>query len=65
MDINRINELYKKSKEVGLNDDELREQSELRREYIENIKNSLKSNIENIRLIDKDGNEIKPEKKRP
>lgn len=65
MDINRINELYKKSKEVGLNEDELREQSELRREYIENIKNSLKSNIENIRLIDKDGNEIKPEKKRP
>lgn len=65
MDIIRINELYKKSKEVGLNEDELREQSELRREYIENIKNSLKSNIENIRLIDKDGNEIKPEKKRP
>ena len=35
--IARINELYHKSKEVGLSDAELKEQLILRKEYLDNI----------------------------
>ena len=43
--INRINELYKKSKETGLTDEEKKEQEALRREYIESMKTSLKNQL--------------------
>ena len=43
--INRINELYKKSKETGLTEAEKKEQEELRREYIESMKTSLKNQL--------------------
>lgn len=50
--INRINELAKKKKTVGLTDEELTEQTKLRRIYIDNIKIQLKNNLENIELVD-------------
>ena len=43
--INRINELYKKSKDIGLTEEEKKEQEELRREYIESMKTSLKNQL--------------------
>ena len=43
--IDRINELYKKSQETGLTDEEKQEQNELRREYIEAMKTSLKNQL--------------------
>ena len=39
--IARINELYHKSKEVGLSDAELKEQLILRKEYIDSVRRNL------------------------
>ena len=41
LDIKRINELYKKSKEVGLTEEEKLEQAKLRRAYIDSVKASI------------------------
>ena len=56
--IDRINELAKKKKRVGLSKDELNEQAELRRQYIDEFKNSLRQQIEGIKIIDDDGNAL-------
>lgn len=53
--IQRINELYKKSKTEGLTDDELLEQKALRAEYIESFRNNLRSQLNNIDIKEKDG----------
>ena len=48
-DIKRINELAKKSKTVeGLTEAELKEQAQLRKAYIENVKKNLKAQLDNI-----------------
>lgn len=46
--INRINFLYKKSKEEGLTQEELDEQQKLRRFYIDSFKNNLRAQLETI-----------------
>ncbi|NLZ49116.1 MAG: DUF896 domain-containing protein [Clostridiales bacterium] len=46
--VNRINFLYKKSKEVGLTSEELEEQQRLRRKYIDAFKNNLRAQLETI-----------------
>ncbi|HCW04638.1 MAG TPA: DUF896 family protein [Clostridium sp.] len=46
--VNRINLLYKKSKEVGLTAEELEEQQKLRRIYIDSFKNNLRAQLETI-----------------
>ena len=53
--IARINELAKKQKSVGLSEDEKKEQAELRKEYIESIRNSLRADLNNISIVEKDG----------
>lgn len=45
LDINRINELYKKSKEVGLTEEEKEEQRVLRKAYIDSIRNNIISQL--------------------
>ncbi|MEG1613162.1 MAG: DUF896 domain-containing protein [Clostridia bacterium] len=59
LNINRINELAKKAKEEGLTDLEKSEQDVLRREYIESVKASLQSNLDNTYIVDKFGNKRK------
>lgn len=55
-DIKRINELAKKSKTVeGLTDAELKEQAQLRKAYIENVKKNLKVQLDNIDIREADG----------
>lgn len=49
--IDRINELYKKKKEVGLSDAEQAEQAQLRRLYIDSFKANLKSQLDNIKVV--------------
>jgi uncharacterized protein YnzC (UPF0291/DUF896 family) len=58
--IKRINELAKKAKNEGLNEQEKEEQSLLRREYIDSVRNSLKANLDTITIVkvDEDGNEL-------
>lgn len=48
--IKRINELYKKSKEEGLNEAEKEEQQVLRRRYIDNVKANFKVQLEGVEL---------------
>lgn len=48
--IKRINELYKKSKEEGLNESEKEEQQKLRRRYIDSVKNNFRAQLETVEL---------------
>lgn len=57
--INRINELARKKKSVGLTDAELEEQAILRREYIDGFKASLISQLENTYIVEPDGTKRK------
>ena len=58
--IDRINELAKK--EV-LTEEEKEEQKALRKEYVEEFKNSLKSQLDNTYIVDDKGNKEKLKKK--
>ena len=53
--IDRINELYRKSKAEGLTAAERSEQKILRQEYLELIRRNLKSQLNNIDVEEKDG----------
>lgn len=46
--IERINFLYKKSKEEGLNEKEKEEQQELRKDYIERVKGNFRAQLNTI-----------------
>lgn len=53
--IDRINELYRKSKAEGLTEAEKKEQKILRQEYLESIRGNLRSQLNNIDIKEKDG----------
>ncbi len=53
--IKRINELYHKSKNEGLTNAEKQEQQKLRRDYIDSIKANLRGNLDNMKILEKDG----------
>ena len=53
--INRINELYRKSKAEGLTEAEKKEQKILRQEYLELVKRNLRNQLNNIDIEEKDG----------
>ena len=53
--IDRINELYRKSKAEGLSEVEKMEQQILRKEYIDAIKRNFSSQLDNISIQEKDG----------
>ena len=53
--IARINELYHKSQDQGLTPEEKEEQAKLRREYIDSVKNNLRSQLNNINIQNEDG----------
>jgi 5-formyltetrahydrofolate cyclo-ligase len=54
-DIARINELYHKQKGEGLNDAEKAEQAKLRRAYIDAIKGNIRTQLNNIDIVDENG----------
>lgn len=53
--ITRINELYHKSKEEGLTDEEKKEQKCLRQEYMEAFRRNLRGQLNNIDIQEEDG----------
>lgn len=53
--IKRINELYHKSQNEGLTEEEKLEQAKLRAEYAANIRASLKSQLDNVSIQELDG----------
>jgi len=63
--VERINELYKKSKASGLTEEEKQEQAQLRRQYIDRVKLNLVNTLENTVFVDEDGKEIPIKKKDP
>ena len=50
--IERINELAHKKKSVGLTEEELREQADLRQEYLESIRANFRQTLESIEYKD-------------
>ncbi|MGM9652485.1 MAG: DUF896 domain-containing protein [Eubacteriales bacterium] len=61
--IDRLNELARKSRAQGLSDDEAREQSALRAEYIAAYRASLRGILENTYIERPDGTREKLQKK--
>lgn len=53
--IDRINELYRKSKAEGLTDAEKKEQALLRQEFLANVRSNLRSQLNNIDMVNEDG----------
>ena len=53
--IDRINELYRKSKAEGLTEEEKKEQDLLRKEFIADVKNNLTSQLNSIDIQNEDG----------
>ena len=51
----RVNELYHKSQDVGLTEDEKKEQEELRKAYVANVRKNLRGQLDNISIVEKDG----------
>jgi uncharacterized protein YnzC (UPF0291/DUF896 family) len=49
--IQRINELYKKQKETGLTEEEKKEQEKLRRLYVDSFKESLRAQLDNVKVV--------------
>ncbi|HHU90888.1 MAG TPA: DUF896 domain-containing protein [Clostridiaceae bacterium] len=53
--IDRINELARKAKCEGLTEEEKLEQQALRKEYIAEFRQSMKSTLENVVIVEPDG----------
>ena len=61
--INRINELYHKSKAKGLTPEEAKEQIELRKEYVAAFRNNLRGTLDTIKIKNPDGSIIDVKKR--
>ena len=59
VDIARINFLAKKSREVGLTEEEKAEQYKLRREYIDSVVGNMRSSLDTTYVVDESGNKTK------
>ena len=49
--IDRINVLAKKSKNIGLTEDEKEEQKRLRKEYLASFRNNFKKQLDSIEIV--------------
>lgn len=63
--MDRINHLARKSKSEGLNPEEKKEQDKLRKEYLEAFRSSFKKTLDNVIIVDEEGNRRKLTDKRP
>lgn len=61
--IDRINALARKSRETGLTEEEKQEQALLRREYVDSVLGSLRSQLDGVVLVDEKGRKTKLRKK--
>mgnify|MGYP004510376407 FL=1 len=53
--IDRINALYRKSQAEGLTEEEKKEQALLRKEFVASVKSNLRSQLNNIDMVNEDG----------
>ena len=61
--IARLNELARKSKTIGLTEEEKQEQATLRLEYLASIRQSLEAQLDTVYFLEKDGTKTKLKKK--
>lgn len=61
--IERINELYRKSKAEGLTEAEAEEQKELRTAYIQAFRNNLRGTLDTLKIQNPDGTIIDVKKR--
>lgn len=57
--LERIGQLSRKQRSVGLTEEEAKEQAALRQEYLAAIRQDLTGTLENTYLVDPDGNKRK------
>lgn len=60
--IARINELAAKRKTKGLTPEEEKERKELHQAYLKNFRSGIKTQIEGMKVVDKEGKDITPDK---
>lgn len=53
--LERINELAHKAKREGLTDEEIMEREALRKEYLANFRSRMRSQLEQIQIVEADG----------
>lgn len=58
----RISELSRKKKAGGLTTEEAKEQTALRQEYLDTFRSTMRETIENVRVIDPNGEDVTPDK---
>lgn len=61
--VKRINELSRKAKAEGLTEAEKSEQADLRAQYIKAFRQGFLNTMENVYVVDENGNKKKVEKK--
>ena len=57
--IERINELARKAKTVGLTEEEIKERDALRKEYVAAVRQNLRAQLDNTWVVDEKGNKRK------
>lgn len=60
--ITRINELAAKKKAGTMTEVEAKEQTALRKEYLDSLRSSMRNTIESVKVIDAAGNDVTPAK---
>ena len=63
--IERINELARKKKTVGLTEEELAEQAALRQQYLREFRANMEATLQAVRVEQEDGTYKPLEKKKP
>ncbi len=58
----RINELSAKSKLGTLTEEEAKERTALRKEYLDTFRTTMRETIENVKIVDEKGNDVTPSK---
>jgi uncharacterized protein YnzC (UPF0291/DUF896 family) len=58
----RINELARKAKLTKLSDEEAKEQTNLRAEYLQTFRSSMLTTLKGVTIVDPNGNDVTPGK---
>ncbi|WP_413381362.1 DUF896 domain-containing protein [Alkalihalobacillus sp. 1P02AB] len=58
--IERINELSKRAKTVGLTKEEEKEQQKLRKEYLQTFRGAFKNQLHSVKVVDEKGDDVTP-----
>ncbi len=63
-ELDRINELARKAKSVGLTDAELAERDVLRQAYVKQVLGQMTNILSTVSVLDSEGNDVTPAKLR-